>query len=1211
MIKPGDLLNGRYEIQRLLGEGGMGAVFLAWDKVKGEVRAIKEFHLGDLPSEDGTSTPSDRTNVRGSTPRAITREQALRLFEKEANLLMQLDHSNLPKVYEYFILGAEGYIVMSLVEGHNLLAKLESYGNPLPEDTVIQWLIQILDALAYCHSQGVVHRDLKPENLLVNSSGKIFLIDFGIAKVLVPGKTVTRTGFSMISPYYSPPEQYSSQDRNPDPRSDFYSLGATAFHLITGQAPPEASDRMAGTTLPDARDLNPAISSRMRNFILTCMQLSKDNRPQSAAEAKKLLLSDETRIRPPIKDKKTILSNLSEHRLKIGLGAAGLLILFGIVWFLSTRPKGIPPLGINTQTPPANTPLVSGWIATSTSRPTSTTEILVVSPTSAGDANTPMTALRGTNIPLACTTPGQTRTSEVDGMTQVCIPAGEFTMGSYQGEEDEGPPHTVFVDAYWMDQTEVTNAMFEQFIQATNYVTEAEREGWGWVTTSPDQGGEQIQGANWQHPNGPDSNLAGKMQNPVVQVSWNDARTYCDWAQRSLPTEAQWEKAARGMDQLIYPWGQTWDSEKVNSALADPYAQLAPVGSFPGGTSPFGAQDMVGNAYEWVKDTYSADFYLNSPKTNPFNNSDGKVKILRGGSWKNKLLKTLNTTNRASSTSDVRGNELGFRCASSNIPSEQTVITPGPSNECTAFGQYKASEKDGMLQVCVPAGEFSMGSADGPADQRPIHAVNLSAYWMDQTEVSNEQYAQCVADGDCKRPGFSSSYTRTSYYDNPQFANYPVVWVDYQKAAAYCAWAGRSLPTEAEWEKAARGSSGNIYPWGNTPPAINLANFGLNVGDTTPVNDYPAGASPFGALNMAGNVWEWVSDWYGDYPHTAQQDPTGPNTGTWRVLRGGSFSDNEFLSATYRGNHNPIYSEKTFGFRCVERLQPVAQATPTLDPSAPPACIRAGQVWTSPDDGSALVCVPAGEFMMGTSSGEANERPAHPIYLDAYWIDQYEVTNARFARFLNESGISPLFDGVVIGPGDFILYDTTSDEEWINRIDYSSESRQFTVKPGYENHPVSLVSWYGAEAYCQWANRQLPTEAQWEKAARGTDQRIYPWGNSWEIGLANGNITDKQTNSKADSFSETSPVGSFNKGVSPYFAFDMAGSVFEWVQDWYADDFYRWTPSSNPVNTIDSSWKPIRGGSFLSVIEYYLRTTYRVRTHPDDYGNGLGFRCVY
>src|SRR5690606_19387879 len=143
-----------------------------------------------------------------------------------------------------------------------------------------------------------------------------------------------------------------------------------------------------------------------------------------------------------------------------------------------------------------------------------------------------------------------------------------------------------------------------------------------------------------------------------------------------------------------------------------------------------------------------------------------------------------------------------------------------------------------------------------------IHTVYLDAYWIDQTEVTNALFAKCVEDGDCTPPVQSVSSAGLPYYGNPRYDNFPVMRVNWYQANAYCQWADRRLPTEAEWEKAARGTDGRTYPWGNETLNSNLLNHNYSVGDTTEVGSYPAGASVYGALDMAGNVGEWVNDWY-------------------------------------------------------------------------------------------------------------------------------------------------------------------------------------------------------------------------------------------------------------------------------------------------------------------------------------------------------------
>ena len=256
------------------------------------------------------------------------------------------------------------------------------------------------------------------------------------------------------------------------------------------------------------------------------------------------------------------------------------------------------------------------------------------------------------------------------------------------------------------------------------------------------------------------------------------------------------------------------------------------------------------------------------------------------------------------------------------------------------IGSSKVSDKDGMKLMYVSAGDFQMGSTDAqfqlavlncekytrPASncqgwfslEKPVHRVYLDAFWIDQTEVTNAMYAKCVSTGSCQAPHDSSSQTRKSYYGDSQFADYPVIHVDWFQADTYCKWAGRSLPTEAQWEKAARGTDGRTYPWGeeiadqkaNTPPNSSLK-------DTTSVSSYKAGASPYGALDMAGNVSQWVADWISPYSDGYQRNPTGPESGKSRVIRNGSFQNWDFfVRSAYRIVDSPADQNSYTGFRC-------------------------------------------------------------------------------------------------------------------------------------------------------------------------------------------------------------------------------------------------------------------------------------------------------
>lgn len=270
------------------------------------------------------------------------------------------------------------------------------------------------------------------------------------------------------------------------------------------------------------------------------------------------------------------------------------------------------------------------------------------------------------------------------------------------------------------------------------------------------------------------------------------------------------------------------------------------------------------------------------------------------------------------------GNPVPPTPAATDTPAA-TATPTATATPAIPAGSTETSPVDGMIQVYVPGGSFVMGSDTGRSDEQPAHTVTLSAYWIDQTEVTNAMYALCVEAGQCEVPYHSASMTHRSYYGNATYDNYPVVWIQWEKADAYCAWAGRRLPTEAEWEYAARGDDGRTYPWGNETYTCSLANHRGCVGDTVAVGSYPDGASPFGVLDMAGNVEEWVSDWYGSYPSGTVVDPQGPTSGEENIIRGGSFLIIvEYLQAHYRQGSYGItgYAYSTSGFRCARSATP-------------------------------------------------------------------------------------------------------------------------------------------------------------------------------------------------------------------------------------------------------------------------------------------------
>jgi len=249
----------------------------------------------------------------------------------------------------------------------------------------------------------------------------------------------------------------------------------------------------------------------------------------------------------------------------------------------------------------------------------------------------------------------------------------------------------------------------------------------------------------------------------------------------------------------------------------------------------------------------------------------------------------------------------------------------------------------GAPMMFVPAGEFRMGATDQQFndavaqmksicstcrtdfinDEKPLHTIYLDDYWMDKYQVTNAQYKKCVDLGKCQPPNPTKSRTRDSYYGNAQYDNYPVIYVSWYDAQTFCEWVGKRLPTEAEWEKAARAAStdsgdGRNYPWGHEYDQSRV-NSRHTVGDTTSVGSYPRGASPYGVMDMVGNVWVWVADWYDAnyYANSPRDNPKGPSVGEYRVQRGGAWGSLMIqMRVAFRFGGSPEDREDYIGFRC-------------------------------------------------------------------------------------------------------------------------------------------------------------------------------------------------------------------------------------------------------------------------------------------------------
>jgi serine/threonine protein kinase len=340
-LTPDTILRERYKIIELVGRGGMGATYRAEDlRLQGRFCAVKEA----LPEPDVSSDEL-----------AQSREQ----FYQEASTLARLDHPNLPKVSDYFSEDDRDYLVMDFVAGEDLKEKLTTalrQGHPLTERLVLAWADQLCDALSYMHTQDppVLHRDIKPSNIKITPAGQVKLVDFGLVKTLSADDQRTITvvqGRGTVQ--YIPLEQYGGDTGHTDVRSDIYSLGATLYHLLTGQPPLDAKQRfLKPKSMRSPRSLNPEVSSQTDQAILWSLAMHPDDRPSSVADFRSVLLAPGpvSRTVSRIFDQEAPIARfVSTNRVLLGIVGA-LLLAASLV---TAQPSMIPPPPTPTATPTA------------------------------------------------------------------------------------------------------------------------------------------------------------------------------------------------------------------------------------------------------------------------------------------------------------------------------------------------------------------------------------------------------------------------------------------------------------------------------------------------------------------------------------------------------------------------------------------------------------------------------------------------------------------------------------------------------------------------------------------------------------------------------------------------------------------------------------------------------------------------------------------
>jgi formylglycine-generating enzyme required for sulfatase activity len=648
----------RYNILRKLGQGTSAAVFLARDETLGREVALKILNRSAFSAE--------------MWERMLTR------FRHEAWALALLDNDNIVKLNDYGEYDEMPYLVMPYFPGGTLREKL---GNPWPVARAASFLLPLAKALAYAHGWNVLHRSIKPANILFDKVGKPLLSDLGIDHILKGDESSALSGVGLGTAEYMAPEQWKGK---PVMQSDQYAMGVVLYELLTGRKPftgdtavdillkhtnlppppprqfipdlPKEAEvvliralaKVPGERYPDMAILAEALDNLANKQAVEIRQDSHLQYPTLD-----LLKQDEASLTPPEANPDDIQEGKKKSRFRIpawgwGLLGIGVMVLaFFAVRFFGF---GVP----QTLTTAAIVPSRQAGISLTPEIPlVSVTPTRTITPEITSTPTATLTLMPSPSLGI-----GSTKIFQKDAMTLVYVPEGEFVMGSETIGRTYDPEHKVTLGPFWIDSTEVTNHQYAAFLQELGLLKGSDPD---WLKTVG--GGLIEQGGFWMPWSG-----GTYWEHPVVGVTWYGAQAYCKWVDRRLPTEAEWEKAARGTDGRTYPWGEVLDCQHANFNQCK--KGTAAVGSYLEGVSPYLVQDMAGNVWEWTADWYGSGYYQLSPAENPSGPEKGTLRSVRGGGWSDYPLNSLNPFSwvafRGSAPPDLASPAVGFRCALSS-----------------------------------------------------------------------------------------------------------------------------------------------------------------------------------------------------------------------------------------------------------------------------------------------------------------------------------------------------------------------------------------------------------------------------------------------------------------------------------------------------------------------------------------------------------------
>lgn len=654
---------GRYHLLEQLGEGGMAIVYKAYDTRLERDVAVKIIRSGAFPVDE----------LGG----------VLKRFEREAKSLAKLSHPNIVKVYDYGEHERSPYLVMEYLPGGTLKKFI---GQRIPWQEALRLLFPIARGVAYAHQRGILHRDIKPANILITESGEPMLSDFGIAKLFEAEQTTVLTGSGMAigTPEYMAPEQWTGIT---SPQSDQYSLGIVLYEMVAGRKPYVADTpaailiKQATERLPSPRTFAVDLPERLERILIKALAKEPGDRYEdvsafiSALEDLHMSMPVIPAEQEHIEENYEIASQKPMAPVSTEISTQIMPETLHAVDVVES-PKVEEPLSAKVSVAPVpsskkfslagkrlwisgvaillaiglGTPFIGRWFSSRLVEAEQATAILALT-ISPGAELQSLETIRVSETATLTVTPAETSTptllplqtelTDSHGVQMVLVPEGDFLMGANyeQAQPNELPLHRVFLNAYYMDKYEVTNALYKECVDA---------------------------GVCDRPVNVTKYNTAQYAQHPVTWVYWSMAKEYCEWRGSRLPAEAEWEKAARGTDRRIYPWGNGIDKTYANfdNAIGD----TTPVGNYPKGVSRYGLYDMAGNVEEWVADWYGESYYAISPDSNPTGPETGDYHILRGGSWRSGKYQITSSARDAYLPMFSENYYPGFRCAKDANP---------------------------------------------------------------------------------------------------------------------------------------------------------------------------------------------------------------------------------------------------------------------------------------------------------------------------------------------------------------------------------------------------------------------------------------------------------------------------------------------------------------------------------------------------------------